>query len=68
MRGTLVAMKWMPKERKSMRGGIVVNVAATCGLESESMAPIWTGTKHGVVGLSKALGVKLIYFCILVII
>jgi NAD(P)-dependent dehydrogenase (short-subunit alcohol dehydrogenase family) len=39
------------------RGGVVVNIASILGLDAEETAPIYSGIKHGVVGLTKAFGV-----------
>jgi short-subunit dehydrogenase len=38
-------------------GGVVVNIASTSGLDPKDVIPIYCGTKHGVVGLTKAFGV-----------
>jgi NAD(P)-dependent dehydrogenase (short-subunit alcohol dehydrogenase family) len=36
----------------------VVNIASILGLDAEDIFPIYSGTKHGVVGLTKAFGVR----------
>jgi 15-hydroxyprostaglandin dehydrogenase (NAD) len=38
-------------------GGVAVNIASKAGLDAEDIFPIYSGTKHGVVGLTKAFGV-----------
>lgn len=43
------------------RGGIIVNVASTLGLDILSFQPIYTATKHGVVGFTRSLGVNIIF-------
>jgi 15-hydroxyprostaglandin dehydrogenase (NAD) len=40
------------------RGGVVVNIASILGLDPAEIFPIYSGTKHGVVGLTKAFGVR----------
>jgi NAD(P)-dependent dehydrogenase (short-subunit alcohol dehydrogenase family) len=40
------------------RGGVVVNIASILGLDPEEIAPIYSGIKHGIVGLTKAFGVR----------
>ena len=44
-------------QNNNKKGGVVVNIASTAGLDPEEPAPIYTGIKHGVVGLTKAFGV-----------
>ena len=44
-------------EKKRKKGGVVVNIASTSGLDPEEPAPIYSGIKHGVLGLTKAFGV-----------
>jgi 15-hydroxyprostaglandin dehydrogenase (NAD) len=46
------------------KGGVVVNIASECGLDAIELIPIYSGTKHGVVGLTKAFGVGRLYLCV----
>lgn len=48
----------MKKEKKTMSGGVVVNVASVNGLDPDKSSPVLTASKYGVVGLTKALGVS----------
>uniref|UniRef100_A0A8C4QMC2 15-hydroxyprostaglandin dehydrogenase [NAD(+)] n=1 Tax=Eptatretus burgeri TaxID=7764 RepID=A0A8C4QMC2_EPTBU len=48
--GTKLAMKHMEKD-----GGVVVNVSSVVGLEAFSFCPVYTASKHGVLGFSRAL-------------
>jgi NAD(P)-dependent dehydrogenase (short-subunit alcohol dehydrogenase family) len=45
-------------QNNNKKGGVVVNTASTAGLDPEEIAPIYSGIKHGVVGLTKAFGVR----------
>jgi NAD(P)-dependent dehydrogenase (short-subunit alcohol dehydrogenase family) len=56
IRGLLLAFQYMGKNNNK-NGGVVVNIASIAGLEPNDVAPIYTGIKHGVVGLTKAFGV-----------
>jgi 15-hydroxyprostaglandin dehydrogenase (NAD) len=44
-------------QNNNKKGGVVVNIASIAGLDPLEIIPIYTGTKHGVVGLTKAFGV-----------
>jgi len=44
-------------ENNNKIGGVVVNIASIAGLDPFEFIPIYTGIKHGVVGLTKAFGV-----------
>jgi len=44
-------------QNNNKKGGVVVNIASIAGLDPEEPAPIYSGIKHGVVGLTKAFGV-----------
>ncbi|XP_025076718.1 15-hydroxyprostaglandin dehydrogenase [NAD(+)]-like [Pomacea canaliculata] len=51
--GTNMAIDLMNRE-KGGRGGVIVNIASTAGITPEAyFAPIYTGTKHGVVGFTR---------------
>ena len=43
-------------------GGVVVNMASAAGLDPFVLIPIYSGIKHGVVGLTKAFGVGCLCF------
>lgn len=53
--GTIHAMKVMGKD-KGGKGGTVVNVASILGLQAAPSAPVYTGTKHFVIGLTRSFG------------
>jgi len=44
-------------QNNNKKGGAVVNIASILGLDSDEIFPIYSGIKHGVVGLTKAFGV-----------
>jgi len=44
-------------QNNNKNGGLVVNIASILGLDPEEHGPIYSGIKHGVVGLTKAFGV-----------
>ncbi|XP_012990213.1 15-hydroxyprostaglandin dehydrogenase [NAD(+)] [Esox lucius] len=54
VRGTYLALQHMKKENGG-RGGVIVNVSSLAGLGPLLTAPIYTATKHGVVGFSRAM-------------
>ncbi|XP_030649046.1 15-hydroxyprostaglandin dehydrogenase [NAD(+)] [Chanos chanos] len=54
VRGTYLALDCMKKENGG-RGGVIVNVASLAGLGPLPPAPIYTATKHGVMGFSRAM-------------
>ncbi|XP_076843170.1 15-hydroxyprostaglandin dehydrogenase [NAD(+)]-like isoform X2 [Brachyhypopomus gauderio] len=54
VRGTYLALDHMKKQRGG-QGGVIVNVASLAGLGPLPGAPVYTATKHGVVGFSRAL-------------
>lgn len=47
--------KYLPKY-KSGEEGLIVNTASTCGFHVLQIAPVYCATKHGLIGLGKALG------------
>ena len=57
IRGTLLAIEHMSKE-KGGTGGIVVNISSICGLKPVAGSPMYNTTKHGVIALSRTLGVS----------
>ncbi|XP_046752277.1 15-hydroxyprostaglandin dehydrogenase [NAD(+)]-like [Diprion similis] len=52
-RGTLLGLKYMGKD-KNGKGGTIVNVSSVLGLMPIEIFPIYTGTKHAVVGLTRS--------------
>ncbi|KAL4660022.1 15-hydroxyprostaglandin dehydrogenase NAD(+)-like [Arapaima gigas] len=54
VRGTYTALEHMKKENGG-QGGVIVNVASMAGLGPLLSAPVYTATKHGVVGFSRAI-------------
>ncbi|XP_017769453.1 PREDICTED: alcohol dehydrogenase-like [Nicrophorus vespilloides] len=58
--GTLLGFKHMGKHRKG-KGGIVVNVASIVGVRQFAGFPVYTGTKHFVIGFSRAIGSPFYY-------
>lgn len=54
VRGTYLALEHMKKENGG-NGGVIVNVSSIAGLGPLPMLPIYTATKHGVVGFSRAM-------------
>jgi len=49
-------------QNKKKKGGVVVNIASIAGLDPFELTPIYSGIKHGVVGLTKAFGVGRLSF------
>ncbi|XP_028838424.1 15-hydroxyprostaglandin dehydrogenase [NAD(+)]-like [Denticeps clupeoides] len=54
IRGTFLALELMKKENGG-RGGVIVNIASMAGLGPHAVAPVYTASKHGVVGFSRAI-------------
>ncbi|XP_046396571.1 15-hydroxyprostaglandin dehydrogenase [NAD(+)]-like [Ischnura elegans] len=54
-RGTVLAMKHMGKENGGS-GGVVVNIASVLGMKPYAGCPIYCGTKHAIIGLSRTYG------------
>ncbi|XP_069944251.1 15-hydroxyprostaglandin dehydrogenase [NAD(+)] [Cherax quadricarinatus] len=55
MRGTLLALERMGVN-KGGGGGIVVNISSVAGLKATPLGPVYTSTKHAIVGLTRSLG------------
>jgi len=55
MQSSFFGLKKMSKEAGG-EGGIVMNVASIAGLSPLPLGPTYTATKHGIVGISRALG------------
>ncbi|XP_012259443.2 15-hydroxyprostaglandin dehydrogenase [NAD(+)]-like [Athalia rosae] len=72
VRGTLLGMQYMGKDRGG-KGGVIVNIAAIPGaLPTAECFPVYTGTKHGIIGLTTAFampyhyektGVRMLIMC-----
>uniref|UniRef100_A0A8C1VRI9 15-hydroxyprostaglandin dehydrogenase [NAD(+)] n=1 Tax=Cyprinus carpio TaxID=7962 RepID=A0A8C1VRI9_CYPCA len=60
VRGTYLALEHMKKEN-SGNGGVIVNISSIAGLGPLPLAPIYTATKHGVVGFSRAMAVRILH-------
>jgi short-subunit dehydrogenase len=43
---------------KGGKGGVVVNIASIVGLEPMAGCPVYVGTKHAVVGITRSFGVS----------
>ncbi|XP_063058326.1 15-hydroxyprostaglandin dehydrogenase [NAD(+)]-like [Engraulis encrasicolus] len=54
IRGTYLALNHMKKENGG-RGGVIINIASLAGLGPFRTCPVYTATKHGVVGFSRAI-------------
>ncbi|XP_046435126.1 15-hydroxyprostaglandin dehydrogenase [NAD(+)]-like [Neodiprion fabricii] len=55
VRGTLLAFRYMGKD-KGGKGGTLVNVSSAAGLAPAMPFPIYGGTKHAVIGISRSFG------------
>ncbi|KAJ3218448.1 hypothetical protein HDU67_005544 [Dinochytrium kinnereticum] len=54
IQGTELAIMQMTKQ--SPRGGVVINTASMAGFLPSALLPVYTGSKHGVVGFTRSLG------------
>ncbi|XP_071785998.1 15-hydroxyprostaglandin dehydrogenase [NAD(+)]-like [Asterias amurensis] len=52
--GTYLARKYMSKQHGGS-GGLVVNIASMAGLILGPLSPVYTATKHGVVGFTRSM-------------
>nr|XP_022909261.1 peroxisomal hydratase-dehydrogenase-epimerase-like [Onthophagus taurus] len=59
--GCRLAMDTYLKDYKSSSEGIIINIASVLGLQSSPALPVYTATKHAVIGLSKSLSTQLHY-------
>jgi len=57
IRGTLLAMRFMSKERGG-KGGTVVNIGSNTSMRPYVSAPIYSATKHAVLGFTRSFGVS----------
>ncbi|CAH1779443.1 unnamed protein product [Owenia fusiformis] len=55
VRGTYLGLDYMRKD-KGGNGGVIINTASMAGMIPLFTGPVYTATKHGVVGLSRAVG------------
>ncbi|XP_050300283.1 15-hydroxyprostaglandin dehydrogenase [NAD(+)]-like [Anthonomus grandis grandis] len=53
--GSLLAIKYMGKNNGG-KGGVVANIASILGLQSLSGCPVYVGTKHFVLGMTRSFG------------
>jgi 15-hydroxyprostaglandin dehydrogenase (NAD) len=57
IRGTLLGVRFMGKERGG-RGGIVINIGSNTSMRPYVSAPIYSATKHAVLGFTRSFGVR----------
>lgn len=57
IRGTLLAYRFMGKDRGG-QGGTIINTASTAFVRPQVSTPIYTATNYAVVGLTRAYGVS----------
>jgi 15-hydroxyprostaglandin dehydrogenase (NAD) len=57
VRGTLLGFQYLGKD-KGGKGGVVVNIASILGLSPMAGCPVYVGTKHAVVGITRSFGVS----------
>ncbi|GJQ77751.1 hypothetical protein Trydic_g16017 [Trypoxylus dichotomus] len=55
--GCLLAWDYLQKYRSGTEG-VIVNISSLAGLRGFTSIPVYTATKHAVVGLSKSIGVQ----------
>nr|CAI5834995.1 unnamed protein product [Callosobruchus analis] len=56
IRGTYLALeKYLPKYKSSGEEPVIINTASILGLETWPIVPVYCASKHGVIGLGKAL-------------
>uniref|UniRef100_A0A182KC19 Alcohol dehydrogenase n=1 Tax=Anopheles christyi TaxID=43041 RepID=A0A182KC19_9DIPT len=56
----LIALNLMSRA-KGGKGGVIVNVASTAGLEPIPFLPTYCASKHGIIGFTRSLGVEPVY-------
>lgn len=59
---TQAAIEFMGKPNGG-NGGIVMNIASVSGLDCVGVWPVYTASKHGVVGLTRSYAVSLLQSC-----
>lgn len=57
IRGTLLALQFLGKD-KGGHGGVVINIGSAVSFRPQISTPIYTATKHAVLGLSRSCGVR----------
>jgi len=69
IRSSMLAFDHMGKH-KGGKGGVIVNIASILGMQPNSFAPIYTASKHAVLGFSQSLasmyektGVRVVIMC-----
>ena len=55
---SMLAVEHMSKD-KGGRGGVLVNIAQHLDFRWTAQLPVYTATKHAIIGLSKSLAVSL---------
>jgi len=60
VRGILLGFQYMGKDEGG-KGGVVVNTASVLGLIPAAGAPVYTATKHAMIGLTRSFGVSTAY-------
>lgn len=58
MHSSYAAIDYMGTDRGG-RGGIVINVSSIVGLDPIFSTPAYAASKHGILGLTRCLGVKI---------
>ena len=67
IRGTLLALRFIGKDRGG-RGGTVINTGSNVSLRPYVSIPIYTATKHAIVGFTRAYGVSLVVISVVFLI
>jgi len=57
IRGTLLAFRFMGKDRGGS-GGVVINTGSNVCMQPYVSVPIYTATKHAIIGFTRAYGVS----------
>lgn len=55
IRGTLLAQQFLGKDRGG-KGGVLVNIGSAVSIKPQLSTPIYTATKHAILGLTKSCG------------
>ncbi|XP_046752281.1 15-hydroxyprostaglandin dehydrogenase [NAD(+)]-like [Diprion similis] len=55
VRGTILGYQYMGKD-KGHKGGVIVNISSVAGLITGPSFPVYIGTKHAVIGLTRSFG------------
>lgn len=59
IRGTLLAYQFMSKDKgNGGTGGTIVNIGSSSSVKPFTSSPIYTATKHALLGLTKSYGVS----------